>query len=158
MLIDKIISQLSIPNGRRTIITTGDVKGIMLIQKANDPDGLSITGSIRINDKISGIVTGKINCWVSASESTADPTAAKRELYNKYPERKYESDQIINGKSYRSDNCYDLFAVGPYLTKALKGEPQKRYLSEDIQVWPKSKVTILEGCNSWKKYIWPKYQ
>ena len=47
-------------------------------------------------------------------------------MMKKFPERKYESDQIINGKSFKSDNCYDLFAVGPYQTAK-----QKRYLSED---------------------------
>ena len=49
-----------------------------------------------------------------------------RTMMKKFPERKYESDQIVNGVSYRSDNCYDLFAVGPYQTGN-----QKRYLSED---------------------------
>ena len=47
-------------------------------------------------------------------------------MMKKFPERKYESDQIVNGKNYKSDNCYDLFAVGPYETKG-----QVRYLSED---------------------------
>ena len=47
-------------------------------------------------------------------------------MMKKFPERKYESDQIVNGKNYKSDNCYDLFAVGPYQTKG-----QIRYLSED---------------------------
>ena len=47
-------------------------------------------------------------------------------MMKKFPERKYESDQIVNGKNYKSDNCYDLFAVGPYKTKG-----QVRYLSED---------------------------
>ena len=32
---------------------------------------------------------------------------------------------------YKSDNCYDLFAVGPYKTKTREGKPQIRYLSED---------------------------
>ena len=49
-----------------------------------------------------------------------------RTMFKKFPERKYVSDQIVNGKNYRSDNCYDLFAVGPYQTL-----DQKRYLSED---------------------------
>ena len=47
-------------------------------------------------------------------------------MFKKFPERKYETDQIVNGRHYRSDNCYDLFAVGPYETLG-----QKRYLSED---------------------------
>ena len=49
-----------------------------------------------------------------------------RTMMKKFPERKYESDQIVNGKYFKSDNCYDLFAVGPYETKG-----QIRYLSED---------------------------
>ena len=35
------------------------------------------------NEKINGIVTGIINCWVSASLSTADPIAAKRAAYKR---------------------------------------------------------------------------
>ena len=54
-----------------------------------------------------------------------------RTMFKKFPERKYESDQIVNGGPYRSDNCYDLFAVGPYETKTKEGRPQIRYLSED---------------------------
>ena len=49
-----------------------------------------------------------------------------RTMMKKFPERKYETDQIVNGKYYRSNNCYDFFAVGPYMTAG-----QKRYLSED---------------------------
>ena len=49
-----------------------------------------------------------------------------RKMMKKFPERKYESDQIVNGQYFKSDNCYDLFAVGPYETKG-----QIRYLSED---------------------------
>jgi len=49
-----------------------------------------------------------------------------RTMFKKFPERKYETDQIVNGAHYKSDNCYDLFAVGPYKTL-----DQKRYLSED---------------------------
>ena len=52
-------------------------------------------------------------------------------MMKKFPERKYESDQIVNGGPYKSDNCYDLFAVGPYETKTKQGHPQIRYLSED---------------------------
>tara|TARA_Y100001937_G_C7131226_1_gene337500 strand:+ start:2136 stop:2951 length:816 start_codon:yes stop_codon:yes gene_type:complete len=54
-----------------------------------------------------------------------------RTMMKKFPERKYESDQIVNGGYYKSDNCYDLFAVGPYETKTKEGKPQLRYLSED---------------------------
>ena len=49
-----------------------------------------------------------------------------RTMMKKFPERKYESDQIVNGKSYKSDNCYDLFCAGIYETNGTK-----RYLSED---------------------------
>ena len=81
--IDSANSQFSTPKGRRTIMITGEVKGIILIQKANVPSGLSIIGVIRTKDKISGMVMGKINCWVSASASTAEPIAANNELYIK---------------------------------------------------------------------------
>tara|TARA_R100001463_G_scaffold135837_1_gene199828 strand:+ start:2697 stop:3527 length:831 start_codon:yes stop_codon:yes gene_type:complete len=54
-----------------------------------------------------------------------------RTMFKKFPERKYESDQIVNGGAYKSDNCYDLFAVGPYETKTKEGYSQIRYLSED---------------------------
>ena len=50
------------PNGNLPIIITGEVKGIMLIQNANIPSGLSIIGCISMKDNISGIVTGNINC------------------------------------------------------------------------------------------------
>jgi len=63
-------------------------------------------------------------------EAATGMMLVKREVFRtmmkKFPERKYESDQIVNGKYFKSDNCYDLFAVGPYETKG-----QIRYLSED---------------------------
>ena len=68
-------------------------------------------------------------------EAATGMMLVKREVFRtmmkKFPERKYESDQIVNGGSYKSDNCYDLFAVGPYETKTKEGAVQKRYLSED---------------------------
>ena len=76
-------SQLSTPKGKRTIIITGDVKGIILIQNANPPSGFSIMGCMSINERINGIVIGNINCCVSASASTADPIAANNALYIK---------------------------------------------------------------------------
>ena len=42
----------------------------------------------KINDNIKGIVTGRMNCWLSASASTADPTAANNDPYIKYPPKK----------------------------------------------------------------------
>ena len=54
----------------------------------------------------------------------------KKEVFYKmkeaYSNLKYTSDQIVNGKSYSSDNCYDLFCAGIYETNGTK-----RYLSED---------------------------
>ena len=68
--------------------------------------------------------------FFKVSEAATGMMLVKREVFRtmmkKFPERKYESDQIVNGGSYKSDNCYDLFAVGPYDT-----EGGKRYLSED---------------------------
>jgi hypothetical protein len=52
-----------------------------------------------------------------------------------YPERKYKSDQIVNGQIWRSDNCYDLFGVGK-----LPWDESERYLSEDYyfsRLWSK---------------------
>ena len=70
------------------------------------------------------------NGFFKVQEAATGMMLVKREVIRKmmkaYPERKYESDQIVNGGSYKSDNCYDLFAVGPYETLG-----QKRYLSED---------------------------
>jgi|TARA_R100000084_G_scaffold108469_2_gene71176 glycosyltransferase involved in cell wall biosynthesis len=70
------------------------------------------------------------NGFFKVNEAATGMMMVKREvfrtMFKKFPERKYESDQIVNGVSYRSDNCYDLFAVGPYKTL-----DQIRYLSED---------------------------
>ena len=75
------------------------------------------------------------NGFFRVNEAATGMMLVKREVFRKmfkhFPERKYESDQIVNGKNYKSDNCYDLFAVGPYETKTVEGLPQKRYLSED---------------------------
>ena len=63
----------------------------------------------------------------------------KRDVFKKmkkaYPERKYISDQIINGGQWRSENCYDLFGVGK-----LPWDESERYLSEDYyfsRLWSK---------------------
>ena len=69
-------------------------------------------GFFRVNEAATGMMLVKRSVF--------------RTMFKKFPERKYVSDQIVNGKNYRSDNCYDLFAVGPYQTL-----DQKRYLSED---------------------------
>jgi hypothetical protein len=69
-------------------------------------------GFFKVNEAATGMMLVKRNVF--------------RTMFKKFPDRKYESDQIVNGGGYRSDNCYDLFAVGPYQTL-----DQKRYLSED---------------------------
>jgi len=63
----------------------------------------------------------------------------KRDVFDKmkkaYPERKYNSDQIVNGQQWRSDNCYDLFGVGK-----IDWDKEERYLSEDYyfsRLWSK---------------------
>jgi hypothetical protein len=73
---------------------------------------LGENGFFKVNEAATGMMLVKRNVF--------------RTMFKKFPERKYETDQIVNGKHYRSDNCYDLFAVGPYMTAG-----QKRYLSED---------------------------
>jgi hypothetical protein len=74
------------------------------------------------------------NGFCKVSEAATGMMLVKREVFRtmmkKFPERKYESDQIVNGGYYKSDNCYDLFAVGPYNTPK-DGKSQIRYLSED---------------------------
>jgi len=71
-----------------------------------------------------------VNGFFKVNEAATGMMLVKREVFRtmmkKFPERKYKSDQIVNGLSYSSDNCYDLFAVGPYKTQG-----QVRYLSED---------------------------
>jgi hypothetical protein len=73
------------------------------------------------------------NGFVKVQEAATGMMLLKREVIKKmqkaFPERKYDSDQIVNGKSYGSDNCYDLFAVGVYETNDPGGK--LRYLSED---------------------------
>lgn len=84
--IDTANCQTGTPNGIRTIITIGEVKGMTESQKESGLEGLLITKEVdRIKAKMSGSVTGSINCWVSVSLSTAEPIAANKALYNKYP-------------------------------------------------------------------------
>ena len=79
------------------------------------------------------------NGYCEVMEAATGMMLIKREVFRKmkkaYPERKYISDQIVNGKSYRSDNCYDLFGVGK-----LPWDKGERYLSEDYyfsRLWSK---------------------
>ncbi len=79
------------------------------------------------------------NGFAEVMEAATGMMLIKRDVFSKmrkaYPERKYISDQIINGKSWRSDNCYDLFGVGK-----LPWDESERYLSEDYyfsRLWSK---------------------
>jgi predicted lactoylglutathione lyase len=79
------------------------------------------------------------NGFCEVMEAATGMMLIKRDVFRKmqkaYPERKYKSDQIINGKSFRSDNCYDLFGVGK-----LPWDKGERYLSEDYyfsRLWSK---------------------
>jgi predicted lactoylglutathione lyase len=69
-----------------------------------------------------------VDGFCKVQEAATGMMLVKREVFRtmkkKFPERKYNSDQIINGKAFKSDNCYDFFSVGIY------GE-KRRYLSED---------------------------
>ena len=88
------------------------------------------------------------NGFCKVSEAATGMMLVKREvfrtMFKKFPERKYVSDQIINGRSFSSDNCYDLFAVGPYETNG-----KKRYLSEDYyfsRLWQECGGDIWADC------------
>ena len=79
------------------------------------------------------------NGFCEVLEAATGMMLIKREVFSKmrkaYPERKYKSDQIVNGQIWRSDNCYDLFGVGK-----LPWDESERYLSEDYyfsRLWSK---------------------
>ena len=96
-------------------ISPDDLEAKCLGYNVNFDDPTNVTGEqgyFRVNEAATGMMLVKREVF--------------RTMFKKFPERKYETDQIVNGKHYRSDNCYDLFAVGPYMTAG-----QKRYLSED---------------------------
>ena len=97
------------------------------------------------------------NGYFKVNEAATGMMLVKREvlttMFKNFPERKYETDQIVNGLHYRSDNCYDLFAVGPYMTAG-----QKRYLSEDYyfsrlwqecggEIWADLAMPLTHFCN-----------
>ena len=80
-----------------------------------------------------------IGGFVEVMEAATGMMLIKRDVFNKmkkaYPERKYNSDQIVNGAKYKSDNCYDLFGVGK-----IDWDEEERYLSEDYyfsRLWSK---------------------
>ena len=68
--------------------------------------------------------------FVEVMEAATGMMLIKRDVFIKmqkaYPERKYKSDQIVNGSVWKSDNCYDFFGVGK-----LPWDKDERYLSED---------------------------
>jgi hypothetical protein len=79
------------------------------------------------------------NGFCEVMEAATGMMLIKREVFSKlrkaYPERKYKSDQIINGKRFSSDNCFDFFGVGK-----LPWDKSERYLSEDYyfsRLWHK---------------------
>ncbi len=79
------------------------------------------------------------NGFAEVMEAATGMMLIKRDVFSKmrkaYPERKYKSDQIINGNQYFSDNCYDFFGVG-----RLPWDKSERYLSEDYyfsRLWSK---------------------
>ena len=95
--------------------TSDDIEARALGYNLNFDDPTKLKGEngfFKVNEAATGMMLVKRNVF--------------RTMFKKFPDRKYESDQIVNGGGYRSDNCYDLFAVGPYQTL-----DQKRYLSED---------------------------
>ena len=91
-----------------------EVKALGYNLNFDNPGNVKVeNGFAKVNEAATGMMLVKRNVF--------------RTMMKKFPERKYISDQIINGKHFKSDNCYDLFAVGPYETS-----PGKiRYLSED---------------------------
>ena len=68
--------------------------------------------------------------YCQVNEAATGMMCVKREVLEKmmkaFPKRKYRTDQIINGKSYASNHCYNLFDVGKF-----NEEIEDRYLSED---------------------------
>ena len=79
------------------------------------------------------------NGFCEVMEAATGMMLIKRDVFRKmrkaYPEKKYKSDQIINGKRFSSDNCYDFFGVGK-----LPWDKAERYLSEDYyfsRLWHK---------------------
>lgn len=77
--------------------------------------------------------------YCEVMEAATGMMLIKRDVFKQmkkaYPERKYKTDQIINGGRYASENCYDFFGVGK-----LPWDKEERYLSEDYyfsRLWRK---------------------
>ena len=76
------ISYQDTPNGTRISITMGDVNGtIEKIVEIGPFGSLMTVAKPTYIPKMSGNITGNINCCVSVSLSTAAPIAANKELY-----------------------------------------------------------------------------
>ena len=97
--------------------------------KPDDLQAKCLGYNLNLDDSIVDVREG----FIKVQEAATGMMLLKREVISKmqkaFPERKYDSDQIVNGKSFSSDNCYDFFAVGVYDTKDKTGK--LRYLSED---------------------------
>ncbi len=79
--IEAAICQAGTPNGIRIIMAIGEVNGMMDNTTASVLSGLliiTVCDSMKVNT--SGRVTGSMNCCVSVSLSTAEPTAANKAL------------------------------------------------------------------------------
>ncbi len=76
------------PLANLIIITTGEVNGNIEKNTALLPSGLMTANSPIMKPNTNGMVKGITNCCVSASESTAAPTAANKALYRRKPPRK----------------------------------------------------------------------
>ena len=80
MAIDNAICHTGTPNGSRAIMIMGEENGIMDSQMAIGASGFSTTDDMNAIEKMMGRDMGSINCPISAWLSTADDTAAKKEL------------------------------------------------------------------------------
>ena len=79
------------------------------------------SGFYRVNEAATGMMLVKRDVF--------------RTMFKKFPERKYESDQIVNGQYFKSDNCYDLFAVGPYKLNMLMAHLLDTYQKIIFRLW-----------------------
>ena len=59
---ERMSCQMGTPKGSRSIIATGEVKGMMENQVDRAPEGASIMAGKRIIVSRSGAITGSVNC------------------------------------------------------------------------------------------------
>ena len=86
--IEVTISQAGTPNGIRTSMTIGEVKGISELQNTRGDSGLFMAVKPMYNPTTRMIESGVRNCWESVSLSTAAQIAANNEAYRRYPPMK----------------------------------------------------------------------